>query len=165
MAVYLQQNHGWKTIGASFSGNSLEWYVWNLTERSFQKRSDGVGQRSSVNFCTGNVFFDTLIVYLIQPSRYEREVNGGSRPALRLIVARDAPAAFPLVLCVSGVSWSEPGVTEDGLPIEPHPELEVTDGWYRLRAQVDRPMARAIRKGTIKIGRKIGVAGARVCEH
>lgn len=94
--------------------------------------------------------------------RYERELNGGSRPPFRQIVARDAPAAFPLVLCVSGVSWSEPGVTEDGLPIEPHPELEVTDGWYRLRAQVDRPMARAIRKGTIKIGRKIGVAGARL---
>jgi len=68
-----------------------------------------------------------------------------------------------MVLCVSDILWSPAGITEDGLPIEPHPELEVTDGWYRLRAQVDLPMARAVRKGTIRIGRKIGVAGAKVC--
>jgi breast cancer 2 susceptibility protein len=49
------------------------------------------------------------------------------------------------------------------MPIESHPELELTDGWYRLKAQVDLPMARAVRKGVIRVGRKIGVAGARVC--
>ena len=43
-----------------------------------------------------------------------------------------------------------------------HPELEVTDGWYRLRARVDAPLARAIRRGVIRIGRKMAVAGARV---
>ncbi|RDB29022.1 Breast cancer type 2 susceptibility [Hypsizygus marmoreus] len=94
--------------------------------------------------------------------RYERELNQGKRPALRLITTQDAPAAYPMVLCVSNVTWSEGGVTDDGLPIEPHPELEVTDGWYRLRAQVDAPLARAIRRGAIRIGRKLGVAGARL---
>ncbi|PPQ69780.1 hypothetical protein CVT26_014168 [Gymnopilus dilepis] len=94
--------------------------------------------------------------------RYERELNTGIRPTLRKIATQDAPAAFPMVLCVSNVFWSERGVTEDGLPIDPHPELEVTDGWYRLRAQVDLPMARAVRKGVIRVGRKIGVAGARL---
>lgn len=44
----------------------------------------------------------------------------------------------------------------------PYPELEVTDGWYRLRAKIDLPMARAVQKGFIRVGRKIGVAGARV---
>ncbi|KAF9567810.1 hypothetical protein CPC08DRAFT_626275 [Agrocybe pediades] len=94
--------------------------------------------------------------------RYERELNGGSRPPLRKIANQDAPAAFPMVLCVSNIFWSPGGVTEDGSPIEPHPELEVTDGWYRLRAQIDLPMARAVRTGVIRIGRKIGVAGARL---
>lgn len=69
-----------------------------------------------------------------------------------------------MVLCVSNVMWTEGGVTEDGLPVEPHPELEVTDGWYRLRAQVDQPLARAIRRGVIRVGRKIAVAGARVSD-
>ena len=41
-------------------------------------------------------------------------------------------------------------------------ELEITDGWYRLRAEVDAPLARAIRKGVIRVGRKIGVVDAKV---
>ncbi|KAG1754940.1 uncharacterized protein EDB91DRAFT_1214138 [Suillus paluster] len=94
--------------------------------------------------------------------RYERDLNGSSRPPLRLITTRDAPAASPMVLCVSNVTWSPAGESDDGFPIPSHPELEVTDGWYRLRARVDQPLARAIRKGHIKIGRKIAVAGARL---
>jgi breast cancer 2 susceptibility protein len=67
-----------------------------------------------------------------------------------------------MVLCVSNVTWSEAGKTEDGFPIDPQPELEVTDGWYRLRAKVDKPLSRAVRRGIIRVGRKIAVAGARV---
>ncbi|KAJ7651639.1 hypothetical protein DFH06DRAFT_1094705 [Mycena polygramma] len=94
--------------------------------------------------------------------RYERELNRGVRPPLRCVAAQDAPASCPMVLCVSNITWSEAGVTDDGLPIPPHPELEVTDGWYRLRAQVDAPLARAVRRGVICIGRKIGTVGARL---
>ncbi|KAG2062232.1 hypothetical protein BDR06DRAFT_986119 [Suillus hirtellus] len=94
--------------------------------------------------------------------RYERDLNGSTRPPLRLITTRDAPAASPMVLCVSNVTWSPVGETDDGFPIPSHPELEVTDGWYRLRARVDKPLARAIRKGHIKIGRKIAVTGAKL---
>ncbi|KAJ7193302.1 hypothetical protein GGX14DRAFT_505977 [Mycena pura] len=94
--------------------------------------------------------------------RYERELNGGVRPPLRCIATQDAPASCPMVLCVSNITWSEAGTTDDGLPIPRHPELEVTDGWYRLRAQVDAPLARAVRRGVIRIGRKIGVVGARL---
>ena len=68
-----------------------------------------------------------------------------------------------MVLCVSNIFWSPTSVTDDGLRIEPYPELEVTDGWYRLRAKVDRAMVTAVRRGVIRVGRKIGVAGARVC--
>lgn len=67
-----------------------------------------------------------------------------------------------MVLCVSGILWSEGGVTDDGLKIEPYPELELTDGWYRLRAQVDLPMARAVGRNVIRVGRKLGFAGAKV---
>ncbi|KAF8167376.1 hypothetical protein B0H34DRAFT_14333 [Crassisporium funariophilum] len=94
--------------------------------------------------------------------RYERELNTGIRPPLRKIATQDAPAAFPMVLCISNIIWSPKGITPDGLPIEPYPELEVTDGWYRLRAQVDQAMARAVRRGVVRVGRKIGVAGARL---
>lgn len=46
--------------------------------------------------------------------------------------------------------------------VEDVPELEITDGWYRLRVEVDGPLARAIRKGVIRAGRKIGVVDAKV---
>ena len=68
-----------------------------------------------------------------------------------------------MVLAVTKITFSERGVDDEGIPLEPHPELEVTDGWYRLRAQVDEPMARAVRRGLIRVGRKIAMAGARVC--
>ncbi|KAM6498666.1 hypothetical protein JOM56_006614 [Amanita muscaria] len=94
--------------------------------------------------------------------RYERELNQGKRPALRMVTTQDASAACPMVLCISDIFWSERGRTADGLASDRVPELEVTDGWYRLRAAVDTPMARAVGRGVIRIGRKIGVAGARL---
>ncbi|EGO30985.1 hypothetical protein SERLADRAFT_412477 [Serpula lacrymans var. lacrymans S7.9] len=94
--------------------------------------------------------------------RYERELNNASLPALRLITTGDAPASSPMVLCVSGITWSEADVDEGGAPVLSHPQLEVTDGWYRLRARVDQALARAVRKGTIRVGRKIAVTGARL---
>jgi breast cancer 2 susceptibility protein len=88
--------------------------------------------------------------------RYERELEGGSRPALRLITTQDAPSTAPMVLCISAITWP----TGEGPSAKP--VLEVTDGWYRLRAEVDAPLARAVRKRVLRIGRKIVVAGARV---
>jgi len=67
-----------------------------------------------------------------------------------------------MVLCVSNVIWPDPAITDDGRSIAPQPELEVTDGWYRLRAEVDTPLAGAIRRGVIRVGRKIAIVGARV---
>jgi breast cancer 2 susceptibility protein len=92
-------------------------------------------------------------------ARYERELNRGKRPALRLIAARDAPAALPMILCVSDIFWSESKDAGDSNRV---PELEMSDGWYRLRATVDPTLARAISRGLIRIGRKIGIAGAQV---
>ncbi|KAL0581056.1 hypothetical protein V5O48_000949 [Marasmius crinis-equi] len=93
--------------------------------------------------------------------RYERELNSGIRPPLRRITVQDSPASCPMVLCISGISWPKPQVV-DGQRIAPHPELEVTDGWYKLRAAIDAPLARAVQKGSLRVGRKIAVAGARL---
>ncbi|KAH9958901.1 hypothetical protein BGW80DRAFT_1372376 [Lactifluus volemus] len=94
--------------------------------------------------------------------RYEKELYGGARPALRLIAAQDTSAGLHMVLCVSDITWSEGGTGEDGLPVVPHPTLELTDGWYCLRARVDEVLARATRRGVIRVGRKIAVSGASI---
>ncbi len=69
-----------------------------------------------------------------------------------------------MVLCVSDITWSHDGVKfgVDGLPVIPHPTLELTDGWYRLRTKVDEILARAVRRGVIRVGRKISISGATV---
>ena len=92
----------------------------------------------------------------------EKELNRGARPALRLITAQDISAGLHMILCVSGITWSEGGIGDDGLPLVPHPTLELTDGWYRLRTQVDEVLARAARRGVIRVGRKISVSSASV---
>ncbi|THV07479.1 hypothetical protein K435DRAFT_643336 [Dendrothele bispora CBS 962.96] len=93
--------------------------------------------------------------------RYERELSGGVRPPLRRIVNQDTPASCPMILCVSDITWSR-----HGTEVELRPELEVTDGWYRLRAEIDLPLERAVRRGLIRVGRKLAIVGARLsCER
>ncbi|KAH9058304.1 hypothetical protein EDB87DRAFT_1685476 [Lactarius vividus] len=96
--------------------------------------------------------------------RYEKELNGSARPALRLITTQDTSARLHMVLCVSDITWSQEGVQvgECGLPVVPHPTLELSDGWYRLRARVDEILARAVRRGVIRVGRKIAISGASI---
>ena len=38
-----------------------------------------------------------------------------------------------MVLCVSDIIWPAGGSEQDTALAQTHPELEVTDGWYRLR--------------------------------
>ena len=54
---------------------------------------------------------------------------------------------------------------DDGLPLVPHPAFELTDGWYRLRARVDEVLARAARRGVVRVGHKISVSNASVRVH
>lgn len=82
---------------------------------------------------------------------------------MRLIAAQDAPPTGPMVLCISGIIWVNDSGSEDGLPQDPKPRLELTDGWYRLQAELDEPLVRATRGGVLRVGRKIAMAGARVC--
>ena len=107
-------------------------------------------------------FFDVFYATTVSIRSYEKELNCGARPALRLVASQDVAAGLHMILCVSDIVWSESGIGDDGLPLVPHPTLELTDGWYRLRAQVDEVLARAIRRGVIRVGRKISVSGASV---
>ncbi|KAH8102418.1 hypothetical protein BXZ70DRAFT_928500 [Cristinia sonorae] len=91
--------------------------------------------------------------------RYERDLNSTSRPPIRLITTRDTPPTAPMVLCVSNIIWPNEDGAEDNSSV---PELEVTDGWYRIRAQLDTCLVKAVRKSRIRIGGKLATVGARL---
>lgn len=40
--------------------------------------------------------------------------------------------------------------------------IELTDGWYRIFATVDKVLQRAVTKGKVKIGSKLSICGAQV---
>lgn len=96
--------------------------------------------------------FCIFVIFFLRNLRYEREINRAERPAVRLIQEHDASPAQAMVLCVSSVQMQG----------EDEVEIELTDGWYRIRTVPDKALARAARKEKLVVGRKIAVAGARV---
>ncbi|KAF5388472.1 hypothetical protein D9757_004706 [Collybiopsis confluens] len=89
--------------------------------------------------------------------RYQREMNLGQRPPFHLISTQDHPASPPMVLCISSIIWPEESSSSDRRKVDLLPQLEVTDGWYRLKAQIDISMANAVKRGKLCVGRKIAV--------
>ncbi|KAL5533656.1 hypothetical protein ACEPAG_116 [Sanghuangporus baumii] len=96
--------------------------------------------------------------------RHDKEFGKGARPALRLITTGDAPAASPLVLVVTAVLFSQEQLLgKNGKVVrDASAEIEVSDGWYRLRALLDASLSRAVARGVIKPGRKLAIAGAKL---
>jgi breast cancer 2 susceptibility protein len=62
-----------------------------------------------------------------------------------------------MVLCVFEISWPD-GTRADNVA----PELVLTDGWYKIRAQTDVALARAVKKCKIRVGSKLEIIGAKV---
>ncbi|WOO83816.1 Breast cancer type 2 susceptibility [Vanrija pseudolonga] len=94
--------------------------------------------------------------------RYEREFGAAQRSIVRRIQEHDSSPSLPMILCVSGIHHPPPAANDDGEPVKQRPYLVLTDGWYEIRAATDDCLARAILKGKIKIGRKLGISGARL---
>ncbi|KAE8226243.1 hypothetical protein CF319_g1153 [Tilletia indica] len=110
--------------------------------------------------------------------RYEREVNRAERSAIKRIQEHDASSTAPMILCVRAVlpgapHWTQQQQEKSSSDDATGPSsttttktaaytLELTDGWYRIRASVDAVLGRAIGRGRIKAGVKIAVRGAKL---
>ena len=98
--------------------------------------------------------------------RYEREINLAQRSSIKRIQEQDSSAAIPLVLCVSDIRWAEPPeareMNPDEEPLLVIAGLELTDGWYRIRANIDMTLRSAVERGRIVVGCKLAISGARV---
>lgn len=100
---------------------------------------------------------------------YEREINRAERSVIKRIQEHDSDASLPMVLCVSQIRWEEapdsaeaPSDKDRALIIA---GLELTDGWYRIRSNVDGALRSACERGKIVVGCKIAVSGAKVRRH
>jgi breast cancer 2 susceptibility protein len=83
---------------------------------------------------------------------------------VKRIQEQDSSSTLPLVLVVSQVRWGDPNETEEQsesaeLSII---GLELTDGWYRIRANIDLTLKSACERGKIVVGTKLAITGARV---
>lgn len=86
---------------------------------------------------------------------------------------RDDTAAKTLVLCVSDItapSTKPPGSPRGESPrgeagreeSSPPASVELTDGWYAIRAQLDAPLAALLQRGRLAVGQKVVLQGAQL---
>lgn len=93
------------------------------------------------------------------------EIDNSSRSALKRILERDDTAARTLVLCVSAALSPSTSVSEaSGSKTSADPRsldsIELTDGWYAVKAQLDPPLVALVRSGRLAVGQKIITYGA-----
>lgn len=115
----------------------------------------------------------SLSALLVDPPlhfpRYEREHNQGHRSAIQRIQEQDSPPALSMVLCITSISWHQAPVPDIGARDAPPSgtmlaSMELTDGWYRIKATSDVVLSKAAGRenAKLKVGCKIGLSGVRV---
>ncbi|XP_078684329.1 uncharacterized protein LOC144917871 [Branchiostoma floridae x Branchiostoma belcheri] len=101
--------------------------------------------------------------------RYDREVDLSQRSALKKILERDDTTSKTLVLCVARITCTPHTISQDCATEQDSKKvantkqetiIELTDGWYGVRAALDPPLARLVESKRISVGQKLCVSGA-----
>jgi len=115
--------------------------------------------------CTAQipVSFSLRLTLEVTDIRYEREYGNAHRPIIRRIQEHDSSPSLPMILFVAAIHHPGPSMDpeeKDAPP--PRPYLELSDGWYKILAEIDDCLARAVNTGKIQIGRKLAISGAKL---
>ena len=99
--------------------------------------------------------------------RYQKELRGAKRPAVRKILNRDVSANTPTILCVSKVlrfrsKLPKSGDVHNDNEVKDEIRLELTDGWYALPAVLDDFLEMLVGKGKIQVGSKLMICNAQL---
>lgn len=87
--------------------------------------------------------------------RYEREFVRKHKSAIKQIQEQLSSSARCMVLCVRQIlSFDD----DEGTSLL----LELSDGWYCIRAEVDEPMRRAVQSGKLRVGHKLAIMCAKL---
>ncbi|KAM4742467.1 LOW QUALITY PROTEIN: breast cancer type 2 susceptibility protein [Anableps anableps] len=152
-----------KLISEQWVYNHYRWIVWKQAsmEKSFPETM-------------GSLCLTPERVLLQLKYRYDVEVDHSRRPALRKIMERDDTPAKTLVLCVCEIvsrgqhrnapSCSDTKTSQNAeTKVEtPFAVVQLTDGWYAIRAQLDEPLTAMLHKGRLAIGGKLIIHGAQL---
>ncbi|KAJ3172630.1 Breast cancer 2, early onset [Geranomyces variabilis] len=138
----LQKDVSANLVTEQWVKNHFRWIVWQLAGqvRSFPELEPKIWHKDAA--------FNKLVY------RYEREINCASRSAIKKIVERDDIPESYMVLSVSHISKE--------LLSNENWDLELTDGWYPIKASIDEALQLYIRQRKILVGDKISVCGAQL---
>lgn len=130
--------------------NHCRWIAWKLAsiERRFCRLLGG-------GYFTLSRLLETL------SRRFVREMINGERSPLRKVLNRDVAASSIMILCVASVecgenSGGEKAAQESGATQSY--DLELTDGWYSVKAKPDSYLCRQIDLKRISVGTKLLVS-------
>ncbi|NWV89071.1 BRCA2 protein, partial [Machaerirhynchus nigripectus] len=134
--------------------NHYRWIVWKLAamEVSFP--------HEFANRC-----LTPEMVLLQLKYRYDLEVDKSKRSAIKKITERDDAAGKTLVLCISKIISLNTVVSPSSSNKNTESKkaaaiIEVTDGWYGIRALLDPPLKAFLDRRRLTVGQKIIVHGA-----
>ncbi|XP_074838457.1 breast cancer type 2 susceptibility protein [Carettochelys insculpta] len=144
-----------KLITEAWVYNHYRWIVWKLAamEVSFPQEF--------ANRC----LTPERVLFQLK-YRYDLEVDKSQRSAIKKIVERDDTAAKTLVLCFSKIISLNASMSDNCSNkniVESKKEatiIEVTDGWYGIRALLDPPLQALLCGRSLTVGQKIIVHGA-----
>ncbi|NXT57894.1 BRCA2 protein, partial [Pluvianellus socialis] len=143
-----------KLISEAWVYNHYRWIVWKLAamEVSFP--------REFANRCLTP---ETVLLQL--KYRYDLEVDKSKRSAIKKITERDDAAGKTLVLCISKIislnTDVSPSTSNKNVESKKAAAIiEVTDGWYGIRALLDPPLKAFLHRRRLTVGQKIIVHGA-----
>ncbi|KAL7527870.1 hypothetical protein ACHAXR_002175, partial [Thalassiosira sp. AJA248-18] len=99
--------------------------------------------------------------------RYEKELRGANRPAVRKILNRDVAASMPIILCVSQILRFKSKVPKSsnqraGKDTDEEIRLELTDGWYAVSTLLDSVLTNLVEQGKVKVGAKLMICNAQL---
>ncbi|XP_022823991.1 breast cancer type 2 susceptibility protein homolog [Spodoptera litura] len=150
LKTYFSDSVTCKLIPNGWLDNHLKLILWKLI--SYEIKFNSL-------FCTARNVLDQL------KFRYDMELFNAKRPALRKIFEKDDVPSKTLVLCVAEIY--EDGVRVASASTSNNVELLLTDGWYCIKANIDKMLAQHVCQGKIVVGTKLVTNGAELvgCEQ
>ncbi|XP_072467975.1 breast cancer type 2 susceptibility protein isoform X2 [Notamacropus eugenii] len=145
-----------KLITKTWVYNHYRWIIWKLAAMEFTFPKE---------FASRCLTPERVLLQL--KYRYDIEIDKSRRSAIKKIMERDETAAKTLVLCVSEIISSGTNTSTTANSKNSNVDtkresavIEVTDGWYAVKALLDIPLSVLLHRGKLTVGQKIITHGA-----